>query len=105
MLSGRLGPCGSAPSNGKGPSHHAGTRERHQGRFERDEILKWNEEIPVYAHYRLTISGEHEYRIMEDLQLLNVTRENHFPGLDSFAKSVSDSHSNFIRLMREDGCR
>ena len=38
-------------------------------------MLKWNEEIPAYAHYRLTISGEHEYRIMEDLQLLNVTLE------------------------------
>ena len=74
-------------------------------RFERDEILKWNKEIPVYAHYRLTISGEHKNRIMEDLQLLNVTRENLFPGLDSSAKAVSDSHSTFIRLMREDGRR
>ena len=35
-------------------------------RFERDEILKWNKEIPVYAHYRLTISGKHKHRIMED---------------------------------------
>ena len=68
-------------------------------------MLKWNEEIPVCAHYRLTISGEHKYRIMEDLQLLNVTRETLFPGLDSSAKSVSDSHSNFIRLMGEDSCR
>ena len=67
-------------------------------RFERDEVLKWNKEIPVYAHYRLTIPGEHKYRIMEDLQLLNVTRENLFPGLDSSAKSVSDSYSTFVRL-------
>ena len=50
-------------------------REIHHERFERDEILKWNKEIPVYAHYRLTISGEHKHRIMEDLQLLNVTRD------------------------------
>ena len=64
-----------APSTGKGPSHHAGTRERHHERFKRDEMLKWNEEITVYAHYRLTISGEHKDSIMEDLQLLNVMRE------------------------------
>ena len=82
-------------------------QQRHNEWFERDEILdaNWNEEIPVYAHYRLTISGEHKHRIMEDLQLLNVTRENLFPGLDSSVKSVSDSYSNFIRLMREDGRR
>ena len=67
-------------------------------RFERDEILKWNKEIPVYAHYRLTISGKHKHRIMEDLQLLNVTRENLFPGLDSSAKSVSDYYSTAIRF-------
>ena len=41
-------------------------RESHHERVERDEMLNWNEEIPVWAHYRLTISGEHEYRIMED---------------------------------------
>ena len=67
-------------------------------RFERDEVLKWNREIPVYAHFRLTIPGEHKYRIMEDLQLLNVTRENLFPGLDSSAQSVSDSYSTFVRF-------
>ena len=41
---------------------------------------------------------------MEDLQLLNVMREPLSPGLDSCAKSVGDSYSNFIRLMGEDGC-
>ena len=72
--------CESAPSTGKGPIHNAmPEREIHHERFERDEILKWNKEIPVYAHYRLTISGEHKHRIMEDLQLLNVTLEYLFP--------------------------
>ncbi len=71
-------------------------------RFEREEILKWNDGIPVYAHYKLTISGEDKNRIMEDLQLLNVTGGNLFPGLDSSAKAVSDSYSTLIRLMRGD---
>ena len=63
-------------------------------RFERSEILKWNEEIPVYAHYMLTISGECKDRITEDLTLLNVTHENLFPGLDSSATSVTSASTS-----------
>ena len=70
-------------------------------RFEREEILNWNKDIRVYAHYKLTISGEHKNRIIEDLHLLNVTRDNLFPGLDSSAKSVSDSHRHFMKSMKE----
>ena len=70
-------------------------------RFEREEILRWNDGIPVYAHYRLTISGKHMNGIKEDLQLLNVTRENLFPGLDSSAKSVSDTYSDFLEFDRK----
>ena len=61
-------------------------------RFERDEILKINKGIPVYAHYKLTISSEHKDSIMRELQLLNVTRETLFPSLDSSATSVTDSY-------------
>ena len=68
-------------------------------RFERDEILKWNEDIPVYAHYKLEIPWEHKDRILEDLQLLNVTRENLFPGLDSSAESVTNSYLDVLRRM------
>ncbi len=70
-------------------------------RFEREEVLKWNDGIPVYAHYKLKVSGQHRNRIKEDLQLLNVTRENLFPGLDSSAKSVRDTYSAFVRLDKE----
>lgn len=71
-------------------------------RFERDEILDWNNEIPIYAHYELTVSGGCKGRIMEDLQLLNVMRETLFPGLDSSAESVSDAFRNFIRVKKGD---
>ena len=69
-------------------------------RFEREEILRWNDGIPVYAHYKLKISGkqEHRNRIVEDLQLFDVMREKLFPGLDSSAKSVSDSYSTFVNF-------
>ena len=71
-------------------------------RFERAEILKLNTEIPVYAHYNLTISGESKDGIMKDLQSLNITRQNLFPGLDSSAKAITDSYSTLMRLMMEE---
>ncbi len=58
-------------------------------RFEREEILKWNERIPVYAHYTLTIPHDCKDAIMEDLRLLNITRETLFPGLDSSAAAIT----------------
>ena len=65
--------------------------------FDRDEILKWNEDIPVYAHYKVRISREGKNRISEDLQLLNVTRENLFPGLDSSIESVTDAYRSVLK--------
>ena len=59
-------------------------------RFERDEILVWNDRIPIYAHYRLTIPSESKTAFMKDLRLLNITRETLFPGLDASAEAVTD---------------
>lgn len=63
-------------------------------RFERKEIRQLNADIPVYDHYTLTVSGgsEKDY-IMEDLRLLNITREALFPGLDEAAKAVAQRYS------------
>ena len=62
-------------------------------RFERDEILKWNDGIPVYDHYTLTVSGESKECIMDELRLLNITHESLFPGLDEAAKAVIQHYS------------
>ena len=62
-------------------------------RFERDEILKWNGNIPVYDHYILTIPAEHKEHIFRELALLNVTREVLYPGLDEAAKAVMRRHA------------
>ena len=61
-------------------------------RFERDEILKWNPEIPVYAHYTLSIPSECKPGIMKDLRLLNITHETLFPGLDSSAEAITERY-------------
>ena len=57
-------------------------------RFERDEILKFNDRIPVYDYYRLSVPWESKEKILRELELLNVTREVLFPGLDEAAKAI-----------------
>ena len=61
-------------------------------RFERDNIQQWNERIPVYAHYGLTLQGNQKPEIMKDLRLMNISQETLFPGLDTAAKAVLDLH-------------
>ena len=61
-------------------------------RFERHQILEQNPGIPVYEYYSLVIPGNSKSGIMADLQLLQITRENLFPGLDSSARAVTDDH-------------
>ena len=65
-------------------------------RFEREEILKVNDGIPVYAHYRLTIPEDCKEEIIDGLRVLNITRDSLFPGLDSSAKAVTDSHDALL---------
>ena len=61
-------------------------------RFERSEILKWNRSIPVYSHYVLTISGQSKEDIMNELRLLDITRETLFPGLDVSAAAITERY-------------
>ena len=62
-------------------------------RFERDEIRKWNADIPIYAHYKLSVPGKRKHSILEDLRLMNITRETLFPGLDSSAAEITSRYS------------
>ena len=63
-------------------------------RFERDKILEWNDGIPVYDYYTLTVSGESKKCIMDELRLLNITHESLFPGLDEAAEAVIQRFSS-----------
>ena len=62
-------------------------------RFDRDEILKSNAEILIYDHYTLTVPSASKGYILEDLSLLNFTRETLFPGLDEAANAVIERYS------------
>ena len=59
-------------------------------RFERSEILKTNPDIPIYAHYELSIPKGRKSSIRDELRLLNVTREKLFPGLDASAEAITE---------------
>ena len=59
-------------------------------RFERDEVLGWNADTPLYAQYELTVPGNHKETIRAELRSLNVTRENLFPGLDASAEAITE---------------
>ena len=61
-------------------------------RFEREAILRWNDQIPVYAHYMLTIPDGSKGSIVRELRLLNITRETLFPGLDESASEITETY-------------
>ncbi len=65
-------------------------------RFERDEVLKWNSDTPIYAHYTITIPPNRKDRVVADLRLLRVTRDRLFPGLDSSADAITGLHARGV---------
>ena len=69
-------------------------------RFEREEILRHNVRIPVYAHYTPTIPAESKETIGRELRLVNITREALFPGLDESARAVIAAYQ--VRLQESE---
>ena len=59
-------------------------------RFEKEEVLQWNADTPIYTHYCLTVSSDRKEDIRKELQLLNITQEKLFPGLDASAKTITE---------------
>ena len=65
-------------------------------RLERSEVLHWNPGIPIYDHYTLEVPKKKKQRILNELRLLNITRETLYPGLDEAAKAVTQRHLALI---------
>ena len=63
-------------------------------RLEQPEVLKQNPGIPIYDHYRLTISSGTKNKILNELRMLDITYETLFPGLDEAARAVTRLHSS-----------
>ena len=62
-------------------------------RFEKNNILKWNVNIPVYDYYKLTVPPGKKKEIENDLKLMNMTHEILFPGLEETAKAITQRNS------------
>ena len=62
-------------------------------RFERSEVLAWNDRIPVYGHAILDVPDASKASIVRELGLLNVTRETLLPGLDEAARAITGQYS------------
>ena len=61
-------------------------------RFEQEEILRLNPHIPVYEYYKPDIPASSKDGILEELRLLNITRETLFPGLDESARAITETY-------------
>ena len=63
-------------------------------RFEREEILKWNKDTPIYAHHTIAIPQAEKASILDELELLNVTDEMLLPSVDGAARAIIDRHED-----------
>ena len=61
-------------------------------RFEREQILSRNGSIPVYDYYRIVVPAKKKPKILDELRLLNVTREVLFPSLGESARAISEKY-------------
>ena len=61
-------------------------------RFETEEILKKNEDTPIYEHFMLTTPSNSKLNIIEELRELNISHELLFPGLDSSARAIAQHY-------------
>ena len=61
-------------------------------RFEREEVLKWNSGVPMYAHHVLTVPEVKKGSLLDELRLLNVTSEVLLPSVDEAARAVTEQY-------------
>ena len=63
-------------------------------RFEQREILRWNQHIPTYSHFLFTLPHAQKKLVLDELRLLNVTREVLYPSIDEAASAVTNLYLN-----------
>ena len=71
-------------------------------RFEQEEISNWNPRIPVYDHHVFRVPTDvqpdgkiktKKQTMLDDLQLLNISRETLYPGLQESASAVIEQYT------------
>ena len=63
-------------------------------RFEHQEVLNCSQEIPIYSHFVRRVPHKTKKSTLDDLSLLNVTRETLFPSVDESSDSVTEKFLN-----------
>ena len=61
-------------------------------RFERHKVLEFNLGIPIYHHFMIEVPKASKQGIIDELRLLNVTRETLYPGLDESANAITNRY-------------
>ena len=59
-------------------------------RFERNDILAVNSGTPIYGHHTWEVPSQNKEDILNELSLLNITRETLIPSLDEAASAVNE---------------
>ena len=68
----------------------------HHDRFERTYVEK-AVNVNVYGHYTFSIPpGEHKPQLLDDLRLLNITRQSLLPGLDESSREITHRYTGQI---------
>lgn len=60
--------------------------------FEREQILSLTENLPIYEHNTMIVPHEKKKHILEELSLLNFTRETLYPSLDEVADRITQRY-------------
>ncbi len=72
-------------------------------RFEREQIFGWTGQQPIYAHYSAIVAKDIGARknikqeILNELRLLNITRDTLYPGLDESARAITESYRQRLK--------
>ena len=61
--------------------------------FESDSIRRMTKNVPVYHNYRITVPASKKKDLLHELEILHITKEVLFPGLDESANAIVRRYS------------
>jgi len=66
-------------------------------RFGTDHVLNLSKQFPIYNQFTARVPHESKFRILNELQRFNITRETLFPGLDESSRAITDAYRQRIQ--------
>ena len=70
--------------------------------FEEEKILSYNQDIPLYYHYKIIVPADNKNKenILRELQVLNVKREVLFPSLEEASDAIVKQYETEARFSK-----